>query len=314
MNKSPKNSAYFRLTSYWKYGLRSDSFHIGQGSGLLGCKVECKIQAGVVDGGLSMGAKMKNAPVFYTLAQVKFNPIAQMEDYVPHLQEHLRRGGYPDYRKEVVQVGLKIRQLDKEEPEVKGQQHIQWSFTNAQRNEGYLLSADSLVFHSTVYETFDVFSNRLLERLSLVHEAVELAYIERIGLRYLDAVIPKGDDVIDAYLNPSLLGLSLSIEGELKHSFSETLSQIKGGMLVARSVITSGGLALPPDLFPLKLEIQPQFSEIPGPSAVLDTDYFVKKRFDFDLEMVKVQLLSSHDIIDRAFHLSVTDYARHVWG
>ncbi|WP_419653785.1 hypothetical protein, partial [Thiolapillus sp.] len=27
-----KNSAYFRLTSYWKYGLRSDSFHIGQGS------------------------------------------------------------------------------------------------------------------------------------------------------------------------------------------------------------------------------------------------------------------------------------------
>ncbi|WP_419582909.1 hypothetical protein, partial [Thiolapillus sp.] len=26
-----KNSAYFRLTSYWKYGLRSDSFHIGQG-------------------------------------------------------------------------------------------------------------------------------------------------------------------------------------------------------------------------------------------------------------------------------------------
>jgi len=261
-----------------------------------------------------MGAKMKNAPVFYALAQVKFNPIAQMESYVPNLQEKLRRNGYPDFRKEVVQVGLTVRRLDKEEPEVKGQQHIQWSFMNAQKDEGYLLSADSLVFHSTVYETFDVFSDRLLECLSLVHEAVELAYIERIGLRYLDAVVPEADDAIEDYLNPSLLGLSLSIDGELKHSFSETLSQIGGGTLVARSVITEGGLALPPDLFPLKLQVQPRFSEMAGKTAVLDTDYFVKKRFDFGLDMVKEQFLRSHGIIDRAFHLSITDHARRVWG
>jgi hypothetical protein len=41
--------------------------------------------------------KMSLAPVFYTLAQVQFNPIAQMVDYVPRLQEHLRLNGFPDF-------------------------------------------------------------------------------------------------------------------------------------------------------------------------------------------------------------------------
>ncbi len=39
-----KNSAYFRLTSYWKYGLRSDSFHIGQGFVLTVGQLICRMR------------------------------------------------------------------------------------------------------------------------------------------------------------------------------------------------------------------------------------------------------------------------------
>jgi uncharacterized protein (TIGR04255 family) len=257
--------------------------------------------------------KMSLAPVFYTLAQVQFNPIAQMSDYVAKLQEHLRRSGFPDFRAEN-QFELTIRRLDEAEPDVKPTQQMRWSFTNAQRTEGYLLLSNALVFHTTAYDTFADFLKKTISGLELVHKIVDLAYVERIGLRYLDAVIPIGDDILQQYLNPSLLGFSANLEGRLSHSFTETVTAIEDGNLVARAVITDGLLALSPDLFPLQLELQPRFAEINGRNAVLDTDYFVAKRNSFNLMEVEDQLQKAHDIITNAFKVAVTDYAREKWA
>ncbi|MGB7412716.1 MAG: TIGR04255 family protein [Thermosynechococcaceae cyanobacterium] len=256
---------------------------------------------------------MRLAPVFYTLAQVQFNPIAQMSDYVARLQERLRRSGFPDFRVEN-QVGLTIRRLDDLQPDVQQQQQIRWSFTNAQRTEGYVLVSDTLTFHTTQYDSFVDFLQKSINGLSLVHEVVELAYIERIGLRYLDAIVSRDNDTLQQYLNLSLLGLSGTLEGQLGHSFTETATAIEEGNLVARAVITEGGLAVSPDLLPLQLELQSRFAEINGRNAVLDTDYFLVKRNGFDLEDIKGQLLSAHDIITTAFKASVTDYARAQWA
>jgi uncharacterized protein (TIGR04255 family) len=257
--------------------------------------------------------KMSLAPVFYTLAQVQFNPIAQMSDYVAKLQEHLRRSGFPDFRAEN-QFELTIRRLDEAEPDVKPTQHMRWSFTNTQRTEGYLLLSNALVFHTTTYDTFADFLKKTLSGLELVHEIVELAYVERIGLRYLDAVTPIGNDTLQQYLNPSLLGFSANLEGRLSHSFTETVTSIEDGNLVARAVITDGALALSPDLLPLQLQLQPRFAEINGRNAVLDTDYFVAKRNSFNLIEVENQLQKSHDIITSAFRVAVTDYSIEKWA
>jgi uncharacterized protein (TIGR04255 family) len=257
--------------------------------------------------------KMSLAPVFYTLAQVQFNPIAQMSDYVARLQERLRRSGFPDFLAEN-QFGLTIRRLDELQSDVQQQQQMRWSFTNTQRTEGYLLLSNALAFHTTAYDTFADFLQKTIFGLNLVHEIVELAYIERIGLRYLDAVVPISDDTLQQYLNASLLGFSANLEGRLSHSFTETVTTIEDGNLIARAVITDGALALSPDLFPLQLELQPRFTKINGRNSVLDTDYSVVKRDGFDLEKIEKQLLKSHDIITDAFKVSVTDYARERWA
>lgn len=257
--------------------------------------------------------KMTLAPVFYTLAQVQFNPIAQMSDYVALLQERLRRSGFPDFRAEN-QFELTIRRLEEAQPDVQPKQHMRWSFTNTQRTEGYLLLSNALVFHTTTYDTFANFLETTINGLNLVHEIVELAYVERIGLRYLNAVVPMHNDMLQQYLNPSLLGLSADLEGRLSHSFTETLTAIEDGHLVARAVITDAALALSPDLIPLLLELQSRFKEINRRNAVLDTDYFVVKRNSFDLKEIQNQLLKSHDMITNAFKVSVTDYAREKWA
>jgi uncharacterized protein (TIGR04255 family) len=257
--------------------------------------------------------KMSLAPVFYTLAQVQFNPIAQMSDYVARLQERLRRSGFPDFRTEN-QVELTIRRLEEPQPDVQPQQHMRWSFINSQRTEGYLLLSNALIFHTTTYDTFSDFLQKTITGLNLVHEIVDLAYVERIGLRYLDAIAPIDDDTLQQYLNPFLLGFSENIDGSLSHSFTETVTVIEGGNLVARAVITDGALALSPDLITLQLEIRSRFKAIKGRNAVLDTDYFVIKRNSFQIQEIEEQLLKSHDIITDAFKGSVTDYAREKWA
>jgi uncharacterized protein (TIGR04255 family) len=256
--------------------------------------------------------KMKLAPVFYTLAQVQFNPIAKMSDYVAPLQERLRRSGFPDFREEK-QFELTIRRLDESQPDVQPQQHLRWSFTNAERTEGYLLVANTLVFHTTAYDNFANFLEKTISGLKLVHEIVELAYIERVGLRYLDAIVPIENDTLPQYLNPSLLGLSATLGGNLRHSFTETVTDIENGTLVARALSSEGGLALSPDLFPLQLALQKRFTEINCQHTVLDLDYFLANRINFDITNIETQLINTHSIITNAFEVSLTDYARERW-
>ena len=45
-----------------------------------------------------MGRKMNNAPVYFALAQVKFNQLAALDNYIPAVQDSLRKAGYPDFQ------------------------------------------------------------------------------------------------------------------------------------------------------------------------------------------------------------------------
>ncbi len=41
-----------------------------------------------------MSEKMLNAPVYYTLTQAQFNPVAAMAKYIDEIQDKLRLNGY----------------------------------------------------------------------------------------------------------------------------------------------------------------------------------------------------------------------------
>lgn len=50
-----------------------------------------------------MGKKLSNAPVYYTVAQVQFNPVLDLDSYVPAIQAKMRDAHFPDFKKEVFQ-------------------------------------------------------------------------------------------------------------------------------------------------------------------------------------------------------------------
>lgn len=262
-----------------------------------------------------MGTKMANQPLFYTLVQVKFNTIANMVDYAPKVQEILRHKDFPDYLSESLQQMTIQVQNDGTAPIPVHSEVQRWFFHNADKTSGYILLSDSLIYQSTAYEDFSHFSTKLIEGLEVVSEAVGgLAFVERIGMRYLDAVIPNEGETLQQYLDASLVGGLSNTIGRIGHKLTETLSLTEIGTLIARSLITSGGLPVPPDLFPLSLSLDKKFENQFGEVAVLDTDHFWSGRESFNLTLVKDRLDSLHSDVSATFLASVTPFARKAWG
>ena len=109
---------------------------------------------------------MSNAPVYYALAQARFNPVAAMSKYVDQIQDRLRREGYPLFESQQVThlvvpgPGLALQA----EPQVA--QAPQWLLTRGDRTAGFILAPSAITYHTTHYDTHNVFIPELLRGLA----------------------------------------------------------------------------------------------------------------------------------------------------
>ncbi len=263
-----------------------------------------------------MGTKLKNAPVYFTLAQVKFNPILSLETYISGLQESLRKEGFPDFKKNIIAtfnllaVGAGKAGVPQLSPP---QSEIQYQFISMDGTNGFVLGQNHITFQAAEYDVFETFSTSLQKGLELLHKSVELSYIERIGVRYLDAIFPRTGEQLEQYLVPEVMGLGGKLPGALAYSFSETRSQMETGSIVARVVIQDGRIGFPPDLNPLGIQLADRFQKLEGRHAILDNDAFSEGREPFDLKKVRERVQVLHDVLGTLFRNTVTPYALNIW-
>lgn len=257
-------------------------------------------------------------PIFYALAQVRFNPIPRIADYAPDVQDVLRREGWPEYREETSHE-FQVSPSAGTEPEVRQQTRSRWIFNDENLRQGFILQEGSLVFHTTYYEGFASFLASMLRGLQVLNDKAELQYISRIGLRYLNAVdsATMDGEPLETMLEPGLLGLSAVHGDGLHRSFSETVAEAQGGTLISRALISPTGLSWPPDLKPLALEVQPRFDIEGRRVAVLDHDFFrlfPRPHLACDHDVVKSETEKCHEVIVQMFRDATTDRARAIWG
>jgi uncharacterized protein (TIGR04255 family) len=262
--------------------------------------------------GALMAKKMKNAPVYYALAQVRFNALAALETYVPAIQDSLRKVGYPDFQ--TIQM-TSLMMAGSMAP--KTTVLTRYLFLNSRKTSGFVLDQSWLSYQTTHYDTFDPFLAGFLEGLQVVHREAVLSYFERVGIRFLDAVLPVAGETVSQYLQPYVLGLStLFPDRKLVHSISETRTAFEKTTLVGRAVIHTqkeGGAAFPEDLQPTPLRLIDKFSNISGEYAIMDTDSWIDDRQDFDVGNLEKTLNSLHTNMRRSFDLMVTPHALKVW-
>lgn len=263
-----------------------------------------------------MGTKLQHAPVYFTLAQVRFNPILSLEAYISGLQESLRKEGFPDFKKNIITTFnlMAVGAGNAGAPQLSPpQSETQYQFSSMDGTKGFVLGQNYITFQATEYDVFQTFSASLLKGLELLHKAVELSYIERIGVRYLDAIFPRAGEQLEQYLLPEVMGLGGKLPGALAYSFSETRSQMETGSVIARVVIQGGRIGFPPDLNPLGIQLANRFQELEGRHAILDNDAFSEGREPFDLTKVGERMQALHDVLGTLFRNTVTPYALNIW-
>lgn len=263
---------------------------------------------------------MSNAPVYYALAQAQFNPVAAMAKYVDQVQDRLRREGYPLFETQQVThlVVPAAGQAQSAEPQIAHM--VFWLITKADRTAGFILAPSAITYHTTHYDTHKEFIPELLRGLAAVHEAVTLDHVSRLGLRYLDAVLPRVGETVKQYLVGELHGVEFN--ATRRYSMSESVFETDtgplcpNGTLVARVHRRVAPLGFPPDLQqPNGLVMNPKLMpQEPLDHAVIDTDHYVEERMPIDTDMLREQLLSLHGTIKDVFNATRTDHARAVWA
>jgi uncharacterized protein (TIGR04255 family) len=259
-----------------------------------------------------MGAPLKNPPVYLTVAQVKFNPILKLESFLVPIQEAFRNNRFADYSEHPNIVW----QLNPGNPQGVPTTTVtkRFAFGNAAKTHKFLLDGTSLTFQSTDYGMFESFTKLFLDGVALLHEIIRLDFVEQVGARYLDRVMPLPGESLSLYLTPGVRGLSANWpEAAIRHSFHESAAEIDGARIVSRVVVQNGGLTFPPDLIPLGLTIADRFQQCNGWNAMLDNDGSVARREDYSREMLLQHLTTAHGLIRTSFRSSVTEHAFKMW-
>ncbi|NRF69200.1 TIGR04255 family protein [Aquincola sp. S2] len=259
-----------------------------------------------------MGAPLKNPPVYLTMAQVRFNAVLKLANYLPDIQEALRKAGYPVYQAHKAVV-LQIAVQDGQ-PTPMPTLRERYSFGNLDKTHTFWLDNEAFALQSTHYGHFESFSEVFMTGMSRVHEAVQLDYTDRIGLRYLDRVFPRKGDTLDKYLFPEAMGLGNRLGGTTLQSYAETLSDAGLYKLRSRVVIQSGGLVFPPDVVLGDMVVVPRLAEYEGLHAILDNDGFFERREVYSVKGVAKHLDAIHQVIGDAFRATATPHAFVVWN
>lgn len=262
-----------------------------------------------------MGKKMSNAPVYFTVAQVRFNPILNLDSYIPSIQPKMKDARFPDYKQENLQrLVLGGGEAGQMSP-ASLVPHSRFVFGDMDGKSNFVLENNSMAFQTTDYDTFETFSKTLLSGLSIINNALRLDFTERVGLRYLDAVQPKLKvETLADYLIPEVLGLSQKIDGQFEFSISETRSNVNLCKLVSRVIIQNGQVGLPPELAVVAPKVNPRFTQSEGLYAIIDTDAYSEKRESFDLASLERHLMELHEEIKKSFESTVTPHAHNIWG
>jgi len=262
---------------------------------------------------------MANAPVYYALAQARFNPVTAMSKYVEQIQDRLRQVGYPLFEpQQITQLVVPAPdQVPQAEPQIT--HTVSWLITRSDRTAGFILAPSAITYHTTHYDTHEEFIPELLRGLATVHEAVTLDHVSRLGLRYLDAVVPRAGESVEQYLVGGLHGLDFDAHPLYRLAESAGRTEIgplvSEGTLVARVYRMTAPLRFPPDVQPSGLMINPKFdAKETQAHAVIDTDHFAEGHMPIDQDKLGEQLISLHATIKSVFRAMTTDYALGAWA
>jgi len=258
-----------------------------------------------------------NPPLAYALAEVRTERLADIESYQPELAGRLREA-FPIQRTtktmNIVSSGSQLV--------VQPTTDTAWEYATPDNCIAVIVRASGLVLHATRYDDSKTFFEQLDYVTQVFANEVPFVYVSRLGLRYIDYVVPKKGEVPEAYVD-GRLNPDLELEGVEREGVTTTSNSVyqltNSTVLHLRYMRARGQPELPPDLSALSLENSPLMTkELKSdfPTAVLDIDchhtYSPVQRLDPAREKEQFQFI--YNKLFDAFDAAITNHARVVWG
>ncbi len=251
--------------------------------------------------------KLYRSPLIIVLAQVRFSPVLLIKNYIPAIQEELRKQKYSGYRAE------QIQQVTLTGAEVKAEQTNRWVFTSRDRREAVVIAPDFVVYENSNYDVFETFLERFEPVLALLREKISLDFAGQVGLRYVDLIRPAQGKSASEYLCESLRGLSKeALKATSTRQQFIIQAQTVHGELTIRSFETSGESMLPPDLASAHIDLGLTF-DTDVLCRILDIDHISRTETDFDPSVLVKRLWDLHGPSEDAFLAATTPEAIEFW-
>lgn len=139
--------------------------------------------------------------------------------------------------------------------------------------------------------------------------------ITRVGLRYIDVIVPKPDESWRNYLQPSLQGLAspIFVGGEPLLGM-EFHGQTTNGRLTIRITQNDQGQLVPPGTLvkPMNFRLKNLGSQL---LTLIDSDHYVEGQWDFSMEELLETVDALHMGINTVFFKNVvSEHALTAWG
>jgi uncharacterized protein (TIGR04255 family) len=248
--------------------------------------------------------RLGRAPLVLVLTQVKFSPVLSIGDFVPRMQEALRKGGFPKLlvqETEQIQLG----------PTFKSSTTKHWFFGNADSTANVVLGVDSIAYEASNYSSFEQFSDTFQVVLGLLADIVSVELSETVGLRYVNYLREVSGMRVNQLVEAKLCGLTAEQLGVRSVINQHAMRAVTDEGRMDIRLVESPTAFLPPDLSESKLSFGSALQ--PEQGWILDLDHRAEIRGRFEPPGITKQLWSLHDTLERAFLAIVTREARVAW-
>ncbi|RUQ35254.1 MAG: TIGR04255 family protein [Candidatus Competibacteraceae bacterium] len=260
-----------------------------------------------------------NAPLAYVLAQVRFEPFLEIEKHIPALQSSLR-DQYPRYLRTERVVFQVLPQAGSQLSRIQPVGLLGWEFGSASNHASVIVQQDSLVLQATEYETYASFGQQWRDVMHRVGEHIPSLFTNRIGLRYIDFILPNPGETPEAYMAERLrCDPEPGLPYQAHRGLTAAEYHLEQGLLAVRYSRLAGQPVLPPDLeSPGSLALEPsaimqRAVSADQPTAVLDIDRYMPLSVAYDADVLGNLFAQLHGDIQVAFKAMTTDHARAVW-
>ena len=279
---------------------------------------------------------LRSAPLVQAVIHLRFSETPSLSiidsKLLKTIHAQMINLGFPDFIESTAQSVEFTVDQSSQEVKQRTQTMKRYVFIAAGKTESIELNSTSLIIKSTNYNTFEELSQSFLSAINLCLETVnelQKMLLKSIGLRYVNAIVPKGSNNLESLISKEIIPLStvsISNSRHLHGSMSKAIETDNNqSMLINFEELPLNGTSVhkilpensiePDTNCGLVIKGYSWWANVPGNTyGILDIDHSYNFNSpQFDMGLVESELFKLKQNISSVFWELTSDTAKNAW-